>query len=271
MVSAAAVGAAAAVVRSVAGRLTLQRCIAGSQKMTTCESHCSSHSVPYRRQRDNLGCHCRCRAWTLPSSAMAFLRTRRTAANSRNSVGCSSANGWSAAKNQCQQQNQWHTGGRRVRSGSSREGQEGETIVDEAENDAGETAEEDFHVPACSSPEEAASESEWLRVALHKWLDDEYCPEPTNYEISRRCANAYLECLLKDERDLRDILMSMIYSMDTLSFKESFHGPFSAANAAVDLIAKRIESGNFLNGKGQGRDAMNAVLETAQKQATGTS
>ncbi|KAG6593156.1 hypothetical protein SDJN03_12632, partial [Cucurbita argyrosperma subsp. sororia] len=45
---------------------------------------------------------------------------------------------------------------------------------------------ESLRVPdAWSVPSKALEESEWLRVTLHKWLDEEYCPEETNVEISK--------------------------------------------------------------------------------------
>lgn len=83
-------------------------------------------------------------------------------------------------------------------------------------------------------------ESEWLRGALHQWLDDEYCPEPANEEISKRCASVFHYCLLEKQLDIGDILMQMVNNLETFSFKESFHGSFSSANAAVALITKRM-------------------------------
>ncbi|KAL2900503.1 U3 small nucleolar RNA-associated protein 10 [Bienertia sinuspersici] len=91
-------------------------------------------------------------------------------------------------------------------------------------------------------PSNALMESEWLRVAVHKWLDDEYCPEPTNFDISRVAANSYYQSLLKKTTDVGEILLKMARELETISYQESFHGPFSAANAAVSLIAERIES-----------------------------
>lgn len=84
-------------------------------------------------------------------------------------------------------------------------------------------------------------EAEWLRGALHQWLDDEYCPEPANEEISRRCAKVYYYCLLEEQVDIGDILMQMVRDLETFSFKESFHGAFSSANAAIELITKRMD------------------------------
>ncbi|CAD6267656.1 unnamed protein product [Miscanthus lutarioriparius] len=85
-------------------------------------------------------------------------------------------------------------------------------------------------------------ESEWLRETLHKWLDDEYCPEPANVDISSTAARSHRESLIAGQSDLGEILLKMVGDLDKLSYRESFHGPFSAANAAVRLITQRMES-----------------------------
>ena len=84
-------------------------------------------------------------------------------------------------------------------------------------------------------------ESEWLRVTLHKWLDEEYCPEETNVEISKVAAQSYYRSLLDKQTDLGEILLDMVRELETISYQESFHGAFSSANAAINLIAQRIE------------------------------
>lgn len=83
-------------------------------------------------------------------------------------------------------------------------------------------------------------ESEWLRETLHKWLDDEYCPEPTNIHISRVAAKSFYESLTSKETDLGEILLRMITDLEKLSYRQSFHSPFSSANAAVRLITEKI-------------------------------
>ncbi|KAI9180524.1 hypothetical protein LWI28_005716 [Acer negundo] len=90
-------------------------------------------------------------------------------------------------------------------------------------------------------PSKAFEESEWLRVTLHKWLDDEYCPEPTNVEISKVAARSYYESLLEKQRDLGEILLKMARELESISYQDSFHGAFSSANAAVNLIVQRVE------------------------------
>ncbi|MQL84343.1 hypothetical protein Taro_016844 [Colocasia esculenta] len=91
-------------------------------------------------------------------------------------------------------------------------------------------------------PSKALEESEWLRVSLHKWLDDEYCPEPMNIEISKVAAWSYYNSLAAKETEMGEILLKMIRDLQSLSYQESFHGAFSAANAAINLITIRTES-----------------------------
>ncbi|KAJ9547571.1 hypothetical protein OSB04_020114 [Centaurea solstitialis] len=90
------------------------------------------------------------------------------------------------------------------------------------------------------NPEKALEESEWLRVTLHKWLDDEYCPEPTNVDISNVAARSFYKSLTENQTDLGDILLRMAMELESVSYKESFHGAFSSANAAINLILDRI-------------------------------
>ncbi|KAI3883382.1 hypothetical protein MKX03_009615 [Papaver bracteatum] len=68
-------------------------------------------------------------------------------------------------------------------------------------------------------------ESEWLKVVLHKWLDDEYCVEDTNVEISEVASKSYYESLvLWKEADLGMILLNMARDLESISYQESFHG-----------------------------------------------
>lgn len=85
-------------------------------------------------------------------------------------------------------------------------------------------------------------ESEWLRVTLHKWLDDEYCPEAANAEISKVAARSYYESLMEQQSDLGEILLKMAKDLEMVSFQESFHGAFSSANAAIHLVTLRMNS-----------------------------
>ncbi|KAK4376311.1 hypothetical protein RND71_006988 [Anisodus tanguticus] len=101
---------------------------------------------------------------------------------------------------------------------------------------------EDLRVPQqWLEPSKALEESEWLRTALNKWLDDEYCPEETNIEISRVAASSFYRSLLENKTDIGEILLKMAGDLESISYQESFHGAFSSANAAVSLIIQRLE------------------------------
>eukprot|EP00899_Mesostigma_viride_P017718 jgi/Mesvir1/25948/Mv20940-RA.1 len=90
------------------------------------------------------------------------------------------------------------------------------------------------------SPEEIEAESEELRKRLHKWLDDEFCPEPPNVEISKRCANVFRSEMLRGETEVGAVLMAMVYDLEKFDFRQSFHGAFSASNAAIAILMDRL-------------------------------
>lgn len=130
-----------------------------------------------------------------------------------------------------------------LRSQSPSNPQSNEQEKDEVEEEEDPDAQvQDLVVPErWLVPSKALEESEWLRVTLHKWLDDEYCPEATNVEISKIAAQSYYKSLLGKQTDLGEILLKMAIELESISYQESFHGAFSSANAAVNLIAQRIE------------------------------
>ncbi|XP_022771040.1 uncharacterized protein LOC111314182 [Durio zibethinus] len=112
----------------------------------------------------------------------------------------------------------------------NQQGQDPETLV------------QDLRVPDhWLLPSKAMEESEWLRITLHKWLDDEYCPEETNVEISKVAARSYYQSLLEKQTDIGEILLKMARELESISYQESFHGAFSSANAAINLIIQRID------------------------------
>ncbi|CAM8931488.1 unnamed protein product [Rhodiola kirilowii] len=101
---------------------------------------------------------------------------------------------------------------------------------------------EDLRVPEhWMIPSKAKEESEWLRVTLQKWLDDEYCPEETNNEISKVAAQSFYNSLLEKNIDIGGILLKMAKDLESINYQESFHGAFSSANAAIDLVMQRKE------------------------------
>ncbi|VFQ59644.1 unnamed protein product [Cuscuta campestris] len=101
---------------------------------------------------------------------------------------------------------------------------------------------EELRVPIhWTEPSKALEVSEWLRVTLNKWLDDEYCREDANLEISKVASASFCKSLMEKQMEIGEILLKMAKDLESISYKESFHGAFSSANAAVDLIIRRIE------------------------------
>ncbi|KAI4341712.1 hypothetical protein MLD38_026403 [Melastoma candidum] len=83
----------------------------------------------------------------------------------------------------------------------------------------------------------------WSGLGFHftSGSTTEYCPEETNVVISKVTAKAYYRSLLEKRSDLGEVLLMMARDLETISYRESFHGAFSSANAAVNLIMQRID------------------------------
>eukprot|EP00898_Chlorokybus_atmophyticus_P009016 jgi/Chlat1/9115/Chrsp97S09278 len=116
----------------------------------------------------------------------------------------------------------------------------GRAVADDSSSSEDIQAVEDVLLPAQVTEAAVNAEAEWLRAALQQWLDNEYCPEPANIEIAKRCARVYRYCLFEDQRDAGEVLLAMVRDLETMSFKESFHSAFTSANAAVALLIKRM-------------------------------
>ena len=78
-------------------------------------------------------------------------------------------------------------------------------------------------------------------MTLHKCVDDEDCAEETNMKISEVASHSFYKSLMEKKTDLGEILLEMVQELGSISYQESFHGAFSSANAAVDLIIQRIQ------------------------------
>jgi hypothetical protein len=83
------------------------------------------------------------------------------------------------------------------------------------------------------SPEQ---EGEWLKVNLHRWLDQEFIPEPVNLTIAERAAQIYVRQRLEGENDLGSLVIATITEMQAFDFRESFYSEFAVANAISDII-----------------------------------
>ncbi|NJN73331.1 MAG: hypothetical protein HC799_11260 [Limnothrix sp. RL_2_0] len=79
-------------------------------------------------------------------------------------------------------------------------------------------------------------EGTWLQASLHKWLDEEFLPEPANEKIAERAKQIYVRQRLEGENDLGSLVVAIVTEMQAFNFKESFYGEFAVANAVSDLI-----------------------------------
>ena len=87
--------------------------------------------------------------------------------------------------------------------------------------------------PPCQNPQQ---EAEWLRQGLHRWLDEEYLPEPANEAIAQRAAQVYFRQRLEGENDIGSLVIAVISEMQAFDFSKSFYGEFTVANAISDIL-----------------------------------
>ncbi|PSN17688.1 hypothetical protein C7271_16385 [filamentous cyanobacterium CCP5] len=85
-------------------------------------------------------------------------------------------------------------------------------------------------------PENAVQEGEWLRASLHRWLDEEFIPEPVNADIAQRAAQVFVRQRLEGENDVGQLVIAILTEMQGFDFSESFYGEFAVANAVSDLL-----------------------------------
>ncbi|MDY6937707.1 MAG: hypothetical protein SWY16_08565 [Cyanobacteriota bacterium] len=88
-------------------------------------------------------------------------------------------------------------------------------------------------LPPAQNPQQ---EGEWLERSLHKWLDEEFLPEPVNGEIARRAASIYVRQRMEGENDVGSLVMAIVTEMQGFDFSQSFYGEFAVANAVSDLL-----------------------------------
>jgi hypothetical protein len=79
-------------------------------------------------------------------------------------------------------------------------------------------------------------EGTWLCDALHRWLDQEFIPEPINATIAERATQIYTRQRLEGENDLGSLVIAIVTEMQAFDFRESFYSEFAIANAVSDLI-----------------------------------
>jgi hypothetical protein len=88
-------------------------------------------------------------------------------------------------------------------------------------------------LPPMENPQQ---EGEWLKIALHQWLDREFIPEAINETIAVRAAQIFVRQRLEGENDLGSLVMAIVTEMQAFDFRESFYSEFAIANAVSDLI-----------------------------------
>lgn len=93
-------------------------------------------------------------------------------------------------------------------------------------------------IPALTLPpaQDASQEGEWLFEALHRWLDEEFLPEPVNQDIARRAAQVFVRQRLEGENDVGALVIAIVTEMQGFDFSKSFYSEFAVANAVSDLL-----------------------------------
>lgn len=83
-------------------------------------------------------------------------------------------------------------------------------------------------------------EGEWLRIALHQWLDQEFIPEAVNQTIAQKAAQIYVRQRIEGENDLGSLVIAIVTEMQAFDFSTSFYSEFAIANAISDLLLDRL-------------------------------
>ncbi len=86
----------------------------------------------------------------------------------------------------------------------------------------------------------AQQETEWLTAALHRWLDQEFMPEPINRHIAQRAAQVFARQRLEGENDVGELVIAIITEMQAFDFSKSFYSEFAVANAVSDLLLSSL-------------------------------
>lgn len=88
-------------------------------------------------------------------------------------------------------------------------------------------------LPPAAQPQQ---EGQWLKAALHQWLDQEFIPEPVNHEIAQRAAQVFVRQRMEGENDLGALVIAIVTEMQGFDFSRSFYSEFAIANAVSDLL-----------------------------------
>lgn len=88
-------------------------------------------------------------------------------------------------------------------------------------------------LPPAQNPQQ---EGEWLRDALHRWLNEEFLPEAVNRQIAERAAQVFVRQRMEGENDLGSLVIALVTEMQAFDFSKSFYSEFAVANAVSDLL-----------------------------------
>ncbi|MGB3765482.1 MAG: hypothetical protein WA947_02900 [Phormidesmis sp.] len=88
--------------------------------------------------------------------------------------------------------------------------------------------------------ENAAQEGEWLKVTLHKWLDEEFLPEIVNEHIAARASQVFTRQRMEGENNLNALVLAVLTEMQGYDFSKSFYSEFAIANAVGDLLLESL-------------------------------
>ncbi|HEY9638972.1 MAG TPA: hypothetical protein V6C57_00730 [Coleofasciculaceae cyanobacterium] len=88
-------------------------------------------------------------------------------------------------------------------------------------------------LPPAHDPQQ---EGEWLKAALHRWLNEEFLPEAVNQTIAERAAQVFVRQRMEGENDLGSLVIALVTEMQGFDFSKSFYSEFAVANAVSDLL-----------------------------------
>ncbi len=92
-------------------------------------------------------------------------------------------------------------------------------------------------LPPATDPQQ---EGEWLKAALHQWLDQEFLPETVNENIAHRASQVFMRQRMEGENDLGALVLAVLTEMQSFDFSKSFYGEFAIANAVGDLLLESL-------------------------------
>lgn len=92
-------------------------------------------------------------------------------------------------------------------------------------------------LPPATDPQQ---EGKWLQQTLHRWLDEEFLPEPINQHIARQAAMVFVRQRLEGENDLGSLVIAIVTEMQAFDFSQSFYSEFAIANAVSDLLLQSL-------------------------------